>query len=109
MYKSIDLVVSKLERRIRKERTKLSRRNNESLRFPSLESFEGEKDVEENTGKVVRAKQFRVKPMSSEEAVLQMELLGHNFFVYQDCDENRICVVYKRKDGDYGLLEPDYI
>ena len=109
MYKSIDLVVGKLERKIRKEKTKLSRRNNESLRFPSLESLMGEKEVEENNGKVVRAKQFRVKPMSSEEAVLQMELLGHNFFVYQDCDENKICVVYKRKDGDYGLLEPDYI
>ena len=47
--------------------------------------------------------------MSVEEAVLQMELVGHNFFVYQDSEANKVCVVYKRKDGDYGLLEPDYI
>ncbi|MDZ7542807.1 ribosome-associated translation inhibitor RaiA, partial [Clostridium perfringens] len=60
-------------------------------------------------GEVVKVKKFGVKPMSVEEAVLQMELIGHNFFVYQDSDENKICVVYKRKDGDYGLLEPEYI
>ena len=109
MYKSIDLVVTKLERQIRKQRTKLSRRNHESLRFPQLDEATLSDEVVETNGEVVKVKKFGVKPMSVEEAVLQMELIGHNFFVYQDSDENKICVVYKRKDGDYGLLEPEYI
>lgn len=109
MYKSIDLVVAKLERQIRKQRTKLSRRNNESLRFPQLDEVALSDEIKENDGEVVKVKKFRVKPMSADEAILQMELVGHNFFVYQDSDENKICVIYKRKDGDYGLLEPDYI
>ena len=109
MYKSIDLVVAKLERQIRKQRTKLSRRNNESLRFPQLDEVALSDEVVETNGEVVKVKRFGVKPMSVEEAVLQMELVGHNFFVYQDSEANKVCVVYKRKDGDYGLLEPDYI
>lgn len=108
MYKSIDLVINKLERRIRKQRTKLSKRNNDSLRFPSLNEAVS-KDDEEDNGKIVRTKTFIVKPMSAEEAVLQMELLGHNFFVYRDADEDKVSVIYKRKDGDYGLLEPEYL
>ena len=60
-------------------------------------------------GKLVRVKKFGVKPMDSEEAILQMDLLGHNFFVYQDADSNKVNVIYKRKDGDYGLLEPEFI
>lgn len=109
MYKSIDLVVTKLERRIRKQKTKLSRRNNESLRFPTVEEVAVEDELIEENGKVVKTKKFGIKPMSVEEAILQMELVGHNFFVFQDSDENKIAVVYKRKDGDYGLLEPDYV
>ena len=109
MYKSIDLVVAKLERQIRKQRTKLSRRNNESLRFPQLDEVALSDEVVETNGEVVKVKRFGVKPMSVEEAVLQMELVGHNFFVYQDSEANKVCVVYKGKDGDYGLLEPDYI
>ena len=111
MYKSIDLVVSKLERQIRKQRTKLSRKNHESLRFAKLDevALESSNEFEEENGKVVKVKKFGVKPMSVEEAVLQMELIGHNFFVFQDSDENKINVIYKRKDGDYGLLEPDYL
>lgn len=109
MYKSIDLVVAKLERQIRKQRTKLSRRNNESLRFPQSDEVALSDEVVETNGEVVKVKRFGVKPMSVEEAVLQMELVGHNLFVYQDSEANKVCVVYKRKDGDYGLLEPDYI
>lgn len=108
MYKSIDLVVTKLERRIRRQKTKLSRRNNESLRFQAVDEVAVEDEIIEENGKVVRTKKFGIKPMSVEEAILQMELVGHNFFVFQDSDENKIAVVYKRKDGDYGLLEPDY-
>ena len=93
MYKSIDLVVAKLERQIRKQRTKLSRRNNESLRFPQLDEVALSDEVVETNGEVVKVKRFGVKPMSVEEAVLQMELVGHNFFVYQDSEANKVCVV----------------
>ena len=65
--------------------------------------------MDEENGKVVKVKNFSVKPMSVEEAILQMELVGHNFFVFQESEKNKINVIYKRKDGDYGLLEPDYI
>ena len=60
-------------------------------------------------GEIVRVKRFNIKPMSAEEAILQMELVEHNFFVFKDCDTENINVIYKRKDGNYGLLEPDYI
>ena len=103
MYKSIDLV---LERQIRKQRTKLQRRNNESLRFNNFDEIASEED-EHN--EIVKIKKFNIKPMSTEEAILQMELVEHNFFVFKDCDTDNVNVIYKRKDGNYGLLEPDYI
>lgn len=106
MYKSIDKVEEKLERQIRKQRTKLSRRMNDSLRFAEIAT---DKFGDEYEGELVKTKRFAVKPMNVDEAILQMELIGHNFFVYKDADTNNISVLYKRKDGDYGLLEPDYI
>lgn len=110
MYKSIDLVEEKLVRQIRKQRTKLSRKNNSgSLRYPEFNSLEFKnEDADEDTLRIVKTKSFNVKPMSADEAVLQMELLGHSFFVYQDADTNNVSVVYKRKDGNYGLIEPEY-
>ena len=110
LYKSIDLVEEKLERQIRKNKTKLSRRNSTgSLRYPDFNSINSDEEENEDEGsKIVRTKSFDVKPMSSEEAVLQMELLGHNFFVYQDWKTSKVNVVYKRKDGNYGLIEPEY-
>ena len=63
---------------------------------------------EEKDGEIVKVKRFNIKPMSPEEAMLQMELIEHNFFVYRDADSNNVNVIYKRKDGNYGLLEPDY-
>ena len=108
MYKSIDLVEEKLQRQIRKQKTKLSRKNvGGSLRYPDFYAIEV-KEVEEDTSKVVKTKTFDVKPMSQEEAILQMELIGHNFFVYQDAESNKVNVMYKRKDGNYGLIEPEY-
>ena len=107
MYKSLDLVEDKLERQIRKQKTKLSRKNSGSLRFAEINNIDVKSEEEE--GKLVRVKKFGVKPMDSEEAILQMDLLGHNFFVYQDADSNKVNVIYKRKDGDYGLLEPEFI
>lgn len=106
MYKSIDLVQAKLERKIRKQRTKLQRRSNESLRFSNFDEVALEED---DQGEIVKVKKFNIKPMSTEEAILQMELVEHNFFVFKDSDTDNVNVIYKRKDGNYGLLEPDYI
>ncbi|AKN33324.1 hypothetical protein Ccar_21850 [Clostridium carboxidivorans P7] len=106
MYASIDLVVDKLEGQIRKQKTKLQRRtHSDSLKFQFIPDLEP-KDKEES--KIVKTKRFAIKPMSSEEAVLQMELLGHNFFVYKDAENGEVNVVYKRKDGNYGLIEPEF-
>lgn len=107
MYKSIDLVEIKLERQIRKQRTKLQRRNNESLRFTNFKDLVHDNE-EDDDGEIVRVKRFNIKPMSADEAILQMELVQHNFFVFKDADTNNVNVVYKRKDGNYGLLEPEY-
>ena len=103
MYKSIDLVQAKLERQIRKQRTKLQRRSNESLRFSNFDEVALEED---DQGEIVKVKKFNIKPMSTEEAILQMELVEHNFFVFKDSDTDNVNVIYKRKDGNYGLLEP---
>lgn len=108
MYKSIDLVEDKLERQIRKQKTRLSRKNNGSLKFAAFNDSKVESN-EDDEGSLVKVKKFGVKPMDSEEAILQMDLLGHNFFVYQDSESSKVNVVYKRKDGNYGLLEPELI
>ena len=110
MYKSIDLVRDKLERQIRKYKTKIERRQgSDSVRF-NPDAFAGldlpkkKEDETESEPKIVRTKKISMKPMSEEEAVLQMELLGHNFFVFDD-ESSEMKVVYKRKDGNYGLIE----
>lgn len=110
MYAAIDLVVEKLERQIRKHKTKLMRRfrvdagNRVLLREvePVAVITEGE-DVEID---IVRTKRFNLKPMDAEEAVLQMDMLGHSFFVFQNSETNDVGVVYRRNDGRYGLIEP---
>jgi putative sigma-54 modulation protein len=106
MYTSIDLVIDKLERQIRRQKTRLEDRNRgDSLRYQYITEL-----VEEPRDelKIVKTKRFAVKPMSSEEAVLQMELLGHSFFVFKDADSEEVNVVYKRKDGNYGLIGPEF-
>lgn len=105
MYKSIDLVQDKLERQIRKYKTKIERKAGDvSVRFNDT-AFTREEELEnDESPKIVRTKKISMKPMSKEEAVLQMELLGHNFYVFEDTD-GETSVVYKRKDGNYGLLE----
>lgn len=106
MYASIDLVVNKLEGQIRKQKTKLQRRNHSgSLKFQSIPDVE---EKNKDHAKIVKTKRFAMKPMSAEEAVLQMELIGHNFFVYKSDEEDEVNVVYKRKDGNYGLIEPEF-
>ncbi len=106
MYASIDKAVDVLERQIRKYKTKLQKRyqNGETIRFENVMPLPAEKD--EDKPKLVKRKKFGLKPMSYEEAILQMELLRHNFFVFMDADTDDVSVVYKRKDGNYGLIEP---
>lgn len=110
MYTSIDLVIEKLERQIRKQKTKLERRfRGGGFKSELIEEQKAQvqPEVEEDSGEfpIVKTKRFFVKPMDVQEAILQMNLLNHNFFVFRDASTNDICVVYKRKDGAYGLLE----
>lgn len=109
MYASIDKAVDVLERQVRKYKTRLQKRykNTETIRFENILPLEQEDNRDEDVPKLVKTKKFFLKPMTSEEAVLQMELLGHNFFVYMDGDTGSVNVVYKRKDNNYGLIEPE--
>lgn len=108
MYASIDLVVDKLERQIRKHKTKVNRkfRQEGSIRtlFKDQPSVNGAADEDEL--ELVRTKRFALKPMDVEEAILQMNLIGHSFFVFSNMDTEEVNVVYKREDGKYGLIEP---
>ena len=107
MYASIDLVMDKLEGQIRKQKTKMERRMyGESLRFQAIPEMSDEDKLNEPA--IVKTKRFAMKPMSAEEAVLQMELIGHSFFVYENAEDGIVNVVYKRKDGNYGLIEPEF-
>ena len=112
MYTSLDIVVDKLERQIRKHKTKLEKRNKgTSLKFQGIPQYDNSEDGGVDP-KIVKTKKFAFKPMSAEEAVLQMELVGHSFFVYMSDGSSEVNgnsevnVVYKRKDGNYGLIEP---
>lgn len=109
MYASIDSAVDVLERQIRKYKTRLQKRqqNTETIRFENVMPLQVE-EKDDDSPKIVRRKVFGLKPMSYEEAILQMELLRHNFFVFMDADTDEISVVYKRKDGDYGIIEPEF-
>jgi putative sigma-54 modulation protein len=106
MYASIDGVLGKLEKQIHKHRTALRKRLREGA-F-STEGYEyGSEAFEDRDFKIVRTKKFVLKPMNLEEAQMQMELLGHEFFVFRNEKTNGINVLYKRRDGDLGLIEPD--
>ncbi len=108
MYASIDKAIDVLERQVRKHKTKLQKRykNSETIRFENVPS--PTKEDEEDKPTLVKRKRFGLKPMSTDEAILQMELLRHNFFVFMDAETEDVTVVYKRKDGNYGLIEPDF-
>lgn len=109
MYAAIDLVVEKLERQIRKHKTKINRkfRQEGSLKTLFKEDINNNKEIEEEL-KVVKTKRFNIKPMDIEEAILQMDMLGHSFFVFSNSETEEMNVVYKRKDGKYGLIEPEF-
>ena len=108
MYAGIDLITDKLERQIRKHKTKVNRKFREKgdlpITFATTDNTEVH-DVEDEDLELVRTKRFDLKPMDSEEAILQMNMLGHSFYVFNNADTNRTNVVYKRKDGRYGLIE----
>lgn len=104
MYASIDLVTDKLERQIRKYKTKVNRKSREKG-LKNMEFVAGDDNDDDESLKIVRTKEISLKPMDSEEAVLQMDMLGHDFFIFQDADTNGTSVVYRRNDGRYGLIE----
>ena len=111
MFATIDAAVSSVERRLRKNKSRLEKRLRQdaftrSVDAEEISSFVPDSDEEEY--KIVRTKKFPIKPMTVDEAVLQMELVGHTFFAFKDVDhDGRFCVVYKRNDGDYGLIEDE--
>ena len=107
MYVSIDLVEEVIERQLRKYKNKLVAKNQEGNNF-SKTLFETEESIEDGEVKIVRTKRFGIKPMYPEDACVQMELLGHNFFVFFNAENEEVNVVYKRKDGSYGLIEPEF-
>lgn len=107
MYSSVDLVVEKLERQVERYRTRFIKRA--KGRAPELLSTaqEGELGSEDEMSQVARVKRFPMKPMSVEEAIMQMNLVGHNFFVFVNADTEQVNVVYRRRQGNYGLIEPE--
>jgi len=106
MYSSIDVVVDKLEKQIEKYKTKIAR---SIKKTPFKYNGKEQKVTEDNEPKVVRVKRFALKPMDLEEAVMQMDLLGHDFFVFSNAETDQVNVVYKRRDGNYGLIEPELL
>lgn len=106
MYVTIDLVVDVIEAQLKKYRKKLitKQQNSDSLR----KEFVEEEIADDEEIRIVRAKKFGMKPMFPEDACVQMELLGHNFFVFSNAETGEVNVVYKRKDKSYGLIEPEF-
>ena len=103
LYAAIDLVIDKLEGQIRKTKSKLKKQikqNTEIINFDYDDSTEEEEEY-----KIVKRKKLEMKPMDEEEAILELELLGHDFFIYRDVHTNEVNILYKRKDGNYGVIE----
>ena len=103
LYAAIDLVSDKIERQIRKNKTRMQKKATKSSMIDFNMNFEAEESGPEET--VVKRKKIEMKPMSEEEAILQMNLIGHEFFVFKDADTGEVCILYKRKDGGYGMIE----
>lgn len=105
-YIAVDTVVDKLERQIRKNKTKLQSKKLKETREFVFDYIEDYKDDEEEEV-IVKRKKIEVKPMSEEEAILQMELLGHQFYLFKDAESLKPVLVYKRNDGQYGVIETE--
>ena len=106
MYVSIDLVEEIIERQVNRYKKKLVDQQQNAPFFQK--EFFADEEVEDEEIKIIRSKRFAVKPMDAEEACIQMELLGHNFFVFRNSETDEVNVVYKRKGNTYGLIEPEY-
>lgn len=109
-YAAIDVAIDKLERQLRKNKTRLQSQleKNKKQDIFDFSNFEEMDDNDtEDVPTIVKRKKVEVKPMSEEEAILQMELLGHQFYLFKDADTNQPTVVYKRKDGNYGVIESE--
>lgn len=100
LYASIDLVIDIIDKQIKKNKTRLKGRLRQDI------SFNGDGHVREEEPRVVRTKRFALKPMAVDEAILQMNLVGHDFFVFSNAETEEVNVVYRRRDGNYGLIEP---
>lgn len=113
MYVSIDSAVDRIARQVRKYKTRIHRKLQEGgkpVAMPAepAEDLDEEGEGDESEPRVVRVKRFAFKPMTLDEAILQMELLGHDFFVFTDAETDEVHVLYRRRDGNYGLIEPEY-
>lgn len=108
MYVSIDSAVDRIARQVRKYKTRINRKLQDATRAAqaAAEPAVEERDAEAEEPRVVRVKRFAFKPMTVDEAILQMELLGHDFFVFTDAETDEVNVLYRRRDGNYGLIEP---
>ena len=105
-YAAVDKAVDKLERQIRKNKTRMmSKQVKVNYEFNFSEIEEDDEDVKEN--KILKRKKVEVKPMNEDEAIIQMELLGHQFYMYMDSETSKPAVVYKRNDGNYGIIESE--
>ncbi|ATW28631.1 ribosome hibernation-promoting factor, HPF/YfiA family [Candidatus Formimonas warabiya] len=104
MYSSIDLVIEKLEKQIDKYKTRINRK----VKNHSIKDIAVKLEDDRDEPRIVRTKRFAFKPMPVEEAIMQMNLLGHSFFVFSNGETDEVNVVYKRKDGNYGLIEPEF-
>ena len=102
LYAAIDNVVDKLERQIRKNKDKINKKNNQKI-IPDFDVMLEDEFEEDEI--IVKRKNIELKPIDEEEAIIEMEMLGHSFFVYRDVDTDNICVLYKRKNGNYGIIE----
>lgn len=115
MYASVDGAVDKIERQIRKYKTRINRRLRqigahlvEAAFAPEGPEGPDVPEEAEEEARIVRTKRFAMKPMSVQEAVMQMELLGHDFYVFSNAETEEVNVVYRRRDGNYGLIEPEF-
>ena len=108
MYKSIDSVLKKIDKQIKHHRSRLEKRLKTGA-FNGGESLDLNEAMDEPPiSEIVKTKKFPVKPIDVEEAQLQMQLVGHNFFVFTNADTEQVNVLYRRKDGNFGLIEPEY-
>ena len=106
LYAAIDLAIDKLEDQIRRQKTRLTRKNKEKLAYAFLETEELDEEYDE-ADEVVKTKSIVPDTMELDEAIMRMEMLNHNFFIYRDDKTKEIAVVYKRHDGGYGLIETE--